>query len=126
MMRKSPLTFEQAIEKAYDDGWHEGWSAGARQALQFLTAGVCLALTDLYGFKQKRLYKVVMRMNQELLPSTNHLTSQEAAEEVLAKSGLELVFDNPLDAVRIRAPEKLVKEEEENLHVRGKDDGKAD
>lgn len=95
------LSAADALEKAYRQGWDEGWKSGSRQALQYLTAAACLALSDMYGFGEKRLYKVLMRMNQELLPSSPHLTTMEAAAEVLEKTGLELNFENPLESVCI-------------------------
>lgn len=95
------LSAADALEKAYRQGWDEGWKSGSRQALQYLTAAACLALSDMYGFGEKRLYKVLMRMNEELLPSSPHLTTSEAAAEVLAKTGLELNFENPLESVCI-------------------------
>lgn len=84
------LSAADALEKAYRQGWDEGWKSGSRQAL-----------SDMYGFGAKRLYKVLMRMNEELLPSSPHLTTSEAAAEVLAKTGLELNFENPLESVCI-------------------------
>lgn len=100
------LSAADALEKAHKQGYNEGWQDGSRQALQYLTAAACLALHDMYGFGEKRLYNVLMRMNEELLPSSLHLTTMEAAAEVLEKTGLELNFTNPLDAVRIVTKKK--------------------
>lgn len=89
------------IRTFVEEGKQEPW----------FVAAACLALSDMYGFGAKRLYNVLMRMNEELLPSSPHLTTSEAAAEVLEKTGLELNFENPLESVCIVLKKKGSKQD---------------
>lgn len=86
------------LNKAYNQGFEQGWNESSRVTVQMVCAGVCFALRELYGFGPERIHRVLTRVNQELLPN-EHCSSMELAQAVYDETGIELDFGNPFHSV---------------------------
>lgn len=86
------------LNKAYNQGFEQGWKEASKVTVQMLCAGMCFALRELYGFGPERIHRVLVRVNEELLPNA-HCSSMELAQAVYDETGIELDFGNPFHTV---------------------------
>lgn len=97
----------QDVEKAYEDGRHQGFKEGIEASglplFQTFYAALCLALNEQFGFGQKRCLDVLIKTDQHI---TNTLTSYEITQEVLDRIGLEIDIYDVEGHVRAKPPMK--------------------
>lgn len=85
---------------ALEDAYAKGYEDAQRTTARFMTAAACLALKECFGFGAARICRVLTVMSAELTPQ-GHITTREAAQDVLDQTGVELDLSNPIDMVRV-------------------------
>ena len=80
------------LQAAYDKGFNEGFHAAAHPIIKGIYAGVCLALNEKHGFGAKRCGDILKLVDEKVLYS---LDGQDLIDEVLARMGVTLNFEDP-------------------------------
>lgn len=93
---KNGLTPED-IDKAYREGFDEGFAAASPECTRTMFAAVALALHEEYGFGASRCMKVLQAVNNHII---NTFDSTDAIDKVFQDLGLEIRLNDPLEPVR--------------------------
>ena len=84
------------VRKEYERGEMAGFREASLNITKSCYAAVILTLKDEFGFDDEQCYQALMALDRRILYSIEH---GELADEVLAKTGLELQLDDPLERV---------------------------
>jgi len=88
----------QDLEREYKNGWDAGFQAGVTGSMRTLFAAVALALKrDKVRFGWRRIKRILNAADQITI---EHLTSQEALDQVWEEVGLQLRFDDVFEKVQ--------------------------
>lgn len=88
------------LEKEYKKGFDDGFNKAAEPMYRYMMAAICLALHELHGWGEKRILRVLKCVDDKVLYA---LSTDEIVEEVLDKTGIEILFGEPFDRVRGKA-----------------------
>lgn len=88
----------KALEDAYKEGVERGFEEGSKDASDrigiIMTSAMCLALSELHGFKRQRLHKIMGRMCEIMVET---LTSNEIVQRVYKELGLRFDDSDPFN-----------------------------
>jgi hypothetical protein len=79
------------------EGRQEGFRQAAEPIIKCCYAGIILALHDEFGFGENRAFRAIKAVDEKIIWALNH---SELCDEVLAKTGLELLLDEPFERVQ--------------------------
>ncbi len=85
------------LEKEFQKGFDDGFNKAAEPMYKYMMAAICLALHELHGWGEKRILRVLKCVDDKILYA---LSTDELVEEVLDKTGIEILFKEPFDRVR--------------------------
>jgi len=87
--------------KDLEDNYRKGYAAALNDSTEMVIRGAyaaaLTALHEIYGFGEKRLFRFLTRMDQELLLC---IDNDELIENCFRETGLRLVADEGVDRVR--------------------------
>ena len=92
----TPEDLRKAEDKAYKDGFDEGFKSASENIVRGIYAGICLALNDLYGFGKKRCCDVLKAIDDLII---YQLDSEESINAVFDRMGLRINFKDPIDRI---------------------------
>ena len=95
-IEKNGITIDD-LEREYKKGFDSGFAKATEPVYKTMMAAIALALHELHGFGQKRIKDVLQCVDNHVMYS---LTSTELAEEVLEKTGLEILFHETFDRIQ--------------------------
>lgn len=88
----------KALEQAYKEGLDKGFDMGSKDASDrigmIIICAMCLALSELHGFKRQRLHKIMGRMCEIM---TETFTSHEIVQRVFKELGLKFDDSDPFN-----------------------------
>lgn len=84
------------LEKAYNDGFSQGYQRAAVPTVEACYAAICLALHDVYGFGQTRCIRALNAVDERI---TTMITSEEVRREALDRAGVDIQFGEGVDRV---------------------------
>lgn len=84
------------LEKAYNDGFSQGYQRAAVPTVEACYAAVCLALHDVYGFGQTRCIRALNAIDERI---TTMITSEEIRQETLDRVGVDIRFGEGVDRI---------------------------
>jgi len=87
----------QDLDDAREAGRQEGFKQAAEPIIKCCYAGIILALHDEFSFGENRAYRAIKAVDEKIIWALNH---SELCDEVLEKTGLELMLDEPFDRVQ--------------------------
>ena len=85
------------LDEAREAGRQEGFKQAAEPIIKCCYAGIILALHDEFGFGENRAFRAIKAVDEKIIWALNH---SELCDEVLEKTGLELMLDEPFDRVQ--------------------------
>ena len=85
------------LQREYQSGHDEGFSAGVTATGKLTYAAIGIALHDLHGFGHKRILRVLQEVDQHVQMD---FSSLDAAEELLEKTGIRLNWNDPIERVQ--------------------------
>lgn len=85
------------VQREYDKGRDEGFSAGVTATGKLTYAAIGIALHDLHGFGHKRILRVLQEVDKHVQLD---FSSLDAAEELLEKTGIRLNWGDPIERVQ--------------------------
>ena len=85
------------VQREYDKGRDEGFSAGVAATGKLTYAAIGIALHDLHGFGHKRILRVLQEVDRHVQMD---FSSLDAAEELLEKTGIRLNWSDPIERVQ--------------------------
>lgn len=89
--KTSPMT-----QAAYNMGYNQGMQRGAEFSLKDGYAAAILAMQDLGRYGKKRGNRLLKRIDWYVV---NRLTTEELVDEVLARVGVKIDFEEPFERV---------------------------
>ena len=97
--KEEQVLFPQLYEiyNAREEGRQEGFRQAAEPIIKCCYAGIILALHDEFGFGENRAFRAIKAVDEKIIWALNH---SELCDEVLAKTGLELLLDEPFERVQ--------------------------
>ena len=84
------------VKHAFEQGERQGFEEATLNITKSCYAAIVLALKDELGFDDEKCYQALVAVDRRILYSIEHF---ELADEVLAKTGMELKMDDPLERV---------------------------
>jgi hypothetical protein len=84
------------VRKEYERGERDGFREATMTITKSCYAAIVLALKDEFEFDDEQCYKALLAVDHRILYSIEHF---ELAEEVLAKTGLEIQMEDPISRV---------------------------
>lgn len=88
---------QKDLEDEYEKGRQAGFKQAAEPIIKCCYAGIILALHDEFGFGENRAYRAIKAVDEKIIWALNH---SELCDEVLEKTGLELMLDELFDRVQ--------------------------
>lgn len=88
------------LEKEYKRGYDKGFNEAAEPMYKYMMAAICLALRELHRWGEKRILRVLQCVDEKVIYA---LSTDEIVEEVLDKTGIEILFQEPFDRVKEKA-----------------------
>ena len=85
------------LEKEYKRGVEDGVRDSGLQIVKSCYAGIILALNEEFGFGEDECFRAISACDRKVLFALDH---QEMVDEILEKTGLTLVLDDPLERVQ--------------------------
>ena len=85
------------LDEAYDRGHRDGFREAALPIIKTCYAAICAALHDEFKFGEERCYRALRAVDEKVLYA---LTHEELEEEVYAKTGLQILWDEPFDRIQ--------------------------
>ena len=85
------------LEEEFQRGREAGFKEAAMPIIKSCYAGICIALHDEFGFGGKRCFRAIKAVDEKIVWAIDH---SELADEVLEKSGLTLILDEPFERVQ--------------------------
>ena len=92
---RNGITLED-VDKAHEDGWHEGFQAAGRETLRSVYAAIVWQLNR-EGQDADSIIETMRAIDQRVLES---ISSAEDIDEVFRESGIEIAFDEPFNRVQ--------------------------
>lgn len=84
------------LQKSCEDGWKQGWLAGAESTLRSCYAAFILAMREHHKFWRKRCKRVLNTADSYVMTSMGH---EELIDKVWEEIGLRLNFEAPFDRI---------------------------
>ena len=88
------------LQREHEKGRNQGFKEAAMPIIKCCHAGIILVLHDNFGFTDEQCFEAVSAVDNKIIWALNHL---ELAEEVLDKTGIEIV-DDAFDRVQRKSP----------------------
>ena len=88
------------LQQEHEKGRSQGFKEAAMPIIKCCHAGIILVLHDNFGFTDEQCFEAVSAVDNKIIWALNHL---ELAEEVLDKTGIEIV-DDAFDRVQRKSP----------------------
>lgn len=85
------------LEEEFQRGREVGFKEAAMPIIKSCYAGICIALHDEFGFGDKRCFRAIKAVDEKIVWAIDH---SELADEVLEKTGLTLILDEPFERVQ--------------------------
>lgn len=84
------------LKQNYDEGWKQGWLAGAESSLKACYAAFIRSMRQHHRFGRKRCARVLRTADEQVMTSMGHDELIDAAWEEI---GLRLNFQAPFDRI---------------------------
>ena len=91
------------LENEYERGRKDGFHQASWPIIKCCYAAICIALHDQLGFDNQQCYEALKAVDEKILYTLNN---SELADEMLEKTGIKLMLDEPFDRVCMKDQEE--------------------
>ncbi len=92
----TPFDMKEATDKAYKDGFQEGYCESNKQTIKMIYAAICIALKEKHEFGKKRCLDILRLVDEKVIYAFD---SEEAVDEVFDKLGITINFDESIERI---------------------------